>query len=175
MGAKSWDGRKYLRNEILQLLAFFFLFLCASCARHQEDPLIAQMQMRNMQTRTFVGETPKRVSKEVIAVLQDEGFMIKNISSDLGLITAERNINIEKFSSKFWAYIFSGKQASWKKHSLIEMTTNVIEEEGKTKIRVNYLIRIFDNLGHVIDIKQVDHEEPYIDFFTKIQNGLLKH
>ena len=127
-----------------------------------------------MQTRTYVGHDGRSVSNEVIQILQDEGYMVKNVSTDIGLITAELDTNIEKFGSKFWAVIFSGRNARWKKHSVIEMTANITEAESQSKIRVNYLVRVFDNLGRVIDVHQVLEDEIYIDFFNRIQRGLLK-
>lgn len=126
-----------------------------------------------MQTKTFVGYDAKTVTKEIISVLQDEGFMLKNLSGDLGVITAERDSNIEKFGSKFWAYVFSGKRARWKKQSVIEVTMNITEEQGKTKVRINYLVRILDNLGRLVDVHQVYDEPIYTDFFNKVQRGLL--
>lgn len=126
-----------------------------------------------MQTRTFVNHDAKAVMKEVISVLQDEGFMLKNVSGELGILTAERDANIEKFSSKFWAYIFSGKRARWKKQSVLEITTNVTEDKAKTRVRINFLLRILDNLGRVVDIQQIYDEEVYNDFFNKVQKGLL--
>jgi len=126
-----------------------------------------------MQTRTYVGSNSKEVAKELLAILQDEGFMVKNVNAELGLITAERDSDIEKFRSKFWAHVFSGKQATWKKHSLVEITSNITEDKGNTKIRVNLMIRVFDNLGRVIDVHQVLDEKVYIDFFNKVQRGLV--
>ncbi len=109
----------------------------------------------------------------MLAVLQDEGYMVKNVSGDLGLVTAERNTHIEKFGSKFWAYVFSGKRARWKKHSLIEITSNVTEDHANTKLRINFLVRVYDNLGRVVDVHQILDEEPYTEFFNKVQKGLL--
>lgn len=126
-----------------------------------------------MQTHTFVGHNAKTVLKEIISVLQDEGFMVKNINGEIGVLTAERDTNIEKFSSKFWAYIFSGKTARWKKQSVVELTTNITEEGEKTRVRINFLVRVFDNLGRVVDVHQVFEEEAYMDFFNKVQKGLL--
>lgn len=151
----------------------FMLFLLASCAR-QEDPLVAQIRLRKMQSRTYVGHNAKGLIKEVMAILQDEGYMVKNVSTDIGLITAECDTNIEKFSSKFWAYLFSGRKARWKKHSVVELTANITEEENQSKIRVNYLVRVFDNRGRVVDVHQVLEDEVYLAFFNKIQRGLLK-
>ncbi len=133
------------------------------------------MRLRKMQTRTYVGTTARSVAKELLAILQDEGFMVKNVNAELGLITAERDSNIEKFASKFWAYVFSGKQATWKKHSLVEITSNITEEKGNTKVRINLLLRVFDNFGRIVDVEQVLEEEAYVDFFNKVQRGLVSN
>lgn len=138
----------------------------------QPDPKVVQMQKRIMQTRTYVNCDAKKVMKEVLAVLQDEGYMVKNISHDLGVITAERNFNIEKFGSKFWAYITPGK-SRWKKHTVIELTTHISEKENRVDLRVNFLVRIFDNYGRVVDVYPVLEERAYKDFFNKMQAGIL--
>jgi hypothetical protein len=155
------------------IISFLLLFCFSSCSRKAEDPVIAKLQRRNMQTKTFVGYDAKKVTKEVIALLQDEGYMIKNMSNDLGLITAERDVQIEKTSEKFWAYIFSGKRARWKKHSLVEMTANVTEERGNTKVRINFVVRIFDNFGRIVEVHPLLEEESYKDFFAKVHASLL--
>jgi len=159
----------------LRYLICFLLLLLSSCARQAEDPTIAQMRVRKMQSRTFVSHGAKEVIREMVAVLQDEGYIVKNISHDVGVLTAECDTQIEKFSSKFWAYLLSGKRARWKKHSLVEMTSNISEEAGGTKLRVNFHVRVFNNLGHVVDVHQVLDEKPYVDFFNKVQKGLLSH
>jgi hypothetical protein len=156
----------------LRYLALITLILFSSCAR-TVDPDVAQLHMRHLQTHTYVGYDAKTVTKEIIGSLQDEGYMIKNASHDIGLLTAEKDINIEKFSSKFFAYLFSGRKARWKKHSQLELTTNITEKGEKTKVRVNFLVRIFDNKGRIVDVKQVLDEEIYEAFFTKLQKGLL--
>lgn len=165
--------RNDLWTDPVRLLALFFLLLLSSCGRQMEDPVVAQMRVRAMQTRTFVGHDAKIVTKEMLAVLQDQGYMVKSVSNDLGVVTAELDTNIESFSSKFWAYIFSGKGARWKKHSVVEITTNISEDKGNTKIRINYLVRVFDNLGRVVDVHQILDDEAYLDFFNKIQKGLI--
>lgn len=126
-----------------------------------------------MQTRTYVGYSPKKVLKEALAILQDEGYMIKSVNAELGIITAELSTNIEKFVSKFFAYLFSGKRARWKKQSVLELTMNVTEEKDKTKLRMNFQLQLLDNLGRVLDIHPILEEKVYEDFFSRIQKGLL--
>lgn len=131
------------------------------------------MKLRKMQSRTYLGCDSRVIAKEVIQLLQDEGYMVKNVNTDIGLITAELNTNIETFGSKFWAVVFRGKRARWKKHSVVEITANISEGSNQSKIRVNYLLRIYDNLGRVVDVHQILDDEVYDDFFDRIQKGLL--
>ena len=154
-------------------LILLILIALTSCGRHAEDSIVAQMRVRNMQSRTFAFQDSKKVSKEVIAILQDQGYMVKSVSHELGVITAELDTNIERFSSKFWAYLFSGKNARWKKHSVVEITSNITEDQGRTKVRINLLVRVFDNLGRVVNVHQILDEQAYIDFFNQLQRGLL--
>lgn len=159
--------------RVINSFVLCLILLLFGCGRRGEDSYVAQARVRAMQTKTFVGYTSQQVTKEIIAVLQDEGYMIKNVSHDLGLLTAERDTSVEKFSKKFFALVFRGKQARWKKHSLIEMTTNVSETDGKTKARINFLVRVYDNLGRVVDVHQLLEEGPYADFFNRVQKGLF--
>jgi len=148
------------------------LLLLTSCARI-EDPDIVQLRRRATQTHTYIGHSPKAVMQEVIAVLQDSGYIIKNVSPELGVITAEFDHDIEKFSSKFWSTVFSGRDARWKKHATFEMNSMLIEEEGRVRLRVNFLVREFDNTGRLLKIDPIEDEEAYQLFFAKVQKGLL--
>ncbi len=174
MGTRPRGPRNYLRDDILRYLTLLLLcFLFSTGCSRYEDPAVAQARVRNMQTRTFVGAELTAVMKQTIATFQDEGFMVKHANTDVGLITAELDTNIERLSSKFWAHIFSGRQARWRKHSVIEITSNITEEVGKTKLRINLLVRVFDNLGRVVDVHSVEDEKVYADFFSKVQRGLV--
>lgn len=160
------------------MIRYFFiliLLLICSCSHSNDDPLVAQMHMRNMQTRVYVNSSTKTVVKEIINLLQDEGYIVKNVNMELGLVSAERNMDIEKFSSKFWAYIFSGKNASWKKYSIVEMTTNISEHHNQSKVRVNFLLKIYDNHGRQQEVHPINDEVHYQKFFSKLQRGLLSH
>lgn len=150
-----------------------FLLLLAACTRQVEDPAVAQAKIRQIQTRSFVGCESKSVMKGMVAILQDQGYSVKNVNSEIGILTAERNIDVERFSSKFFAVLFSGSKARWKKHSLVELTSNLSDQEGRTQVRITFLVRVFDNLGRVVEVKQVLEEEQYAAFFAELQKGLL--
>ena len=56
------------------------------------------------------------VLKAVANVLQDEGYIITNAESELGLITAEKEASIEDGTEKFFAILFAGANAATKRH-----------------------------------------------------------
>lgn len=55
-------------------------------------PRKTALEIREMQTRTFETTDTKMVMKAVLNVLQDEGYIVKNANIDLGLITADKQV-----------------------------------------------------------------------------------
>jgi hypothetical protein len=113
------------------------------------------------------------VMKAVLNVLQDDGYIVKNAVPDLGLLTAEKHVDIENKASSFWAKIWQGKNARWKKSSIIECTANISEFGEQTRVRVNFQVRVLDNLGNYLEIHQVDEQEFYQTFFSKVDKGIF--
>ena len=70
-----------------------FLFIVAlalvagGCASNAKPPK-TQLETRELQTRTFDTKDEKLVMKAMLNVLQDDGYVVKNAVTDLGLITA---------------------------------------------------------------------------------------
>jgi hypothetical protein len=54
-----------------------------------------QLEIREIQTRSYDTPDTKMVMKAVLNVLQDEGYNIKNAETELGLLTASKEIDIE--------------------------------------------------------------------------------
>ncbi|MCI0382699.1 MAG: hypothetical protein L0207_06610 [Chlamydiae bacterium] len=154
-------------------LTILFIVFFASCSKDPGDTLVSQMQLRTLQTRTYVGQDLKSVIKGIIHVLQDDGYIVKNINLDLGILTAERDFDIEKFSSVFFAYLFSGSNARWKKHTIIEMTSNVSDVQNQITVRTNFQVKIFENTGRVLEVYPVRDEKFYQTFFDKVQASLI--
>lgn len=151
---------------------FLLLLFCFGCAKNP-DPHLVQLQMRSMQTRSYAHQTVKGIIKEIVNVLQDEGYIVRNINPELGVLTAEKSVDIEKFSSVFWAYIFSGRQGSWKKQSIVEMTTNISQFQDVVRVRTTFQLKILDNFGRVVKIHPIAEEKYYQAFFDKVQKGVL--
>ncbi len=137
------------------------------------SPEMTQMQIREIQTKVCETKEVKAVLKEMINVLQDDGFIVKNVSSDLGLLSAEQDISLERSSDIFFHMFLEGDRARWKKHSLIEVSANVSEFGEKTRVRANFQVKTFDNFGQLVEVYPVVDGKYYQKFFSKIDKGLF--
>ena len=102
-----------------QIYIIFILvsFLCTNCA---SIPKIGktQLQIRAIQTRTYEVYESELVLKVMLNVLQDDGFIVKTAVPKFGLLTATKEIDIEKMSDSMLVYFFGYANARWKKTPL---------------------------------------------------------
>jgi ribosomal protein S8 len=155
---------------VLSIIMNIFVFGCATTGVTPEK---TQLQIREFQTRTYETNDTKMIMKAMLNVLQDEGFIVKNAVMDLGLLSAEKTIDIESKGEAFLSVLFLGAQATWKKASLIECTANVSEYGNQSRVRVNFQVKVLDNKGGIIEVKQIEEEKYYQDFFSKVDKGIF--
>ena len=160
--------RKFCYCVLLVVNMFAF-----GCATTEVTPQKTQLQMREFQTRTYEISDSKVVMKAMLNVLQDDGFIVKNAVLELGLLSAEKAVDVESKSEAFWAKFWSGHYATYKKESLIECTGNVSEYGKQTRVRINFQLKIIDNKGGVMDVQQIEDEKYYQDFFSKVDKGIF--
>ena len=148
------------------------LFITA-CATPGLTPQKTQLQIREFQTRIYDTNDTRMVMKVLLNVLQDDGFIVKNAVPELGLLTATKEVDIENKGEAFLSVLFMGYQATWKKSSIIEATVNVSEFSNKTRVRTNFQLKILNNKGDVMEVKQIEEEKYYQDFFSKVDKGIF--
>ena len=146
-----------------------------SCQTYNPNPQTekTQLQIREFQTRTFDVDNELMVMKAVASVLLDEGFIIKDAETDLGIISATKELDIESGSEKFFSILFFGANARWAKNSVIESTVNVSGFGKQVKVRVIFQVKSMNNMGEVMLVQQVDDEQYYQDFFSKVDKGIF--
>lgn len=159
--------------HILSYLSLGCCVLLSGCAFWQlSDPPMTQLQIREVQTRELDTTDTKLVMKSMMNVLQDEGFIIKNAVMDIGLLSAEKHVDIEdKFVSAFSLY--SNPHASWKKQKILEASANLSEFGEKTRVRINFQVKILDNFGRLCSVWSIQDSEYYRDFFNKVRAGVF--
>ncbi len=150
------------------------LALLAGCAVEGPRPPRTQLQKRQMQTRIFEVASEKLVMKAMINVLQDEGFMIELANLELGVLKAEKEVSVEDPNERLFAVLFAGNNARWKKNQKIECTANVSRYGKKRiKVRVVFFSKILDNYGGVMEIRHIDSQRFYQDFFAKVDKSIF--
>lgn len=154
---------------------------------HQQAPVapITQLQTREFQTREFDTNNTKLILKAMINVLQDDGFVIKNADSELGLLFATKEINIAKTGStnsqEFWNQVFESMskrqkqepKQTYNKIKIVEASINVSELGRRSKVRANFQAKILDNLGNAVDVYPVEDQKYYQDFFMKVDKSIF--
>ena len=157
----------------LWILLPVLIISISGCATTGVTPQKTQLQIRQFQTRIYQTNDSKMVMKAMLNVLQDDGFIVKNAVLDLGLLSAEKTVDIENKGEAFLATFFAGAQARWKKASIIECTANITEFGKTTKVRVNFQLKMLDNKGGILKIEQITDEKYYQDFFAKVDKGIF--
>lgn len=173
------------------LLALLFLAVfVSSCTvvsyQQQQVPEKTQLQVREYQTRTFDTNDTKLIMKAVLNVLQDDGFVVKNAVTDLGLLTASKEIDLtrsKKSGNDFnWADFFESmsqnrsnknQPQTFSKLKTIEVSVNVSEYGRQSKVRANFQAKILDNNGNTVESYQVEDMKFYQDFFSKVDKGIF--
>lgn len=136
-------------------------------------PQVTQLQIREFQTRVFEHVDQKSVLKAMLNVLQDEGFIIKQGNLDLGLLYAEKQVDVENKTEAVLAVLFLGANARWKKNSMFECSINVSEFGDGARVRANFQLRLLDNQGQLIRIEEVNDPKFYQEFFAKVDKAIF--
>lgn len=153
-------------------LAFvLFLALIAACA--SQKPPVSQLQTRQFQTRAFDGVDVKTTMKAMMNVLQDDGYIIGQGSLDLGLLSAQKQVDVESKGEAFWAVFWAGGNARYKKNSVIECSVNVSDFGQASRVRANFQVRLLNNKGEVMRVEPVLDEAFYRDFFSKVDKAIF--
>jgi len=154
--------------------AFLSLTSCSS-SYHNHQPDRSPLQVREVQTRTFEESDTKSVMKAMINVLQDEGYIVKNAVLDLGLLTAEKSIEVEDTGGGMVLIsMFRGGETNSSKLAVMEVSANVSEYgEETTKVRLNFQRKTYDTKGCVMDVNQIMDDVQYQIFFAKVSKGIF--
>ncbi len=145
--------------------------LLTACNR--PNVAMTQLQIRQMQTRSYAINDPKRALKAVLNVLQDEAYIPRQADLDLGYIHAVKEVDVTKGNEAFWAKFWHGRNARWRKNSILDCAANVTEVKGGMRVRVNFQVKIMNNKGEVITVQAIEDPAFYQSFLQKVDKGVF--
>lgn len=134
------------------------------------EPEKTQLEIREIQTRTFDTPDSKMVLKTMLNVLQDDGFIVTEGNADLGLLSATKELDVQTEGAVFWGTFFN---LAWDKNAIVEATANVSEFGKQTRVRVNFQQKVYDSTGGVSTVDQITDPKFYQEFFVKVDKGLF--
>ncbi|MDM8557967.1 hypothetical protein [Candidatus Parabeggiatoa sp. HSG14] len=92
-----------MKKTWLILLPFIILMLGACVNVQETKPQKTQLEIRQLQTRSYDTKDVKMVMKAVMHALQDDNFIIQQANVELGLLTAQKEVDlIEKPTDFSW-------------------------------------------------------------------------
>ncbi|MEN9281320.1 MAG: hypothetical protein RL594_255 [Bacteroidota bacterium] len=181
--------------KTLSLLGISLTVVLSSCTiinrLPQVQPPQTQLQTREFQTREFDTNDVKLVMKAMLNVLQDDGFVVKNAVVDLGLLTANKEIQLNArptASDSYWTEAFgallTGRNTQgsrnqqqqdhrYSKFKNIEVSINVSELGRRTRVRANFQAKVLDNTGNPVEVYVINDPKFYQDFFAKVDKGIF--
>lgn len=92
---------------------------------------------------------------------------------DLGFLSAEESIDVENHAEFGWEKFWWGKQATYKKAFIIERTANISEFGKQMRVLINFQGKVLDNKGGMVEVKQIEDEKYYHDFFSKVDKRIF--
>jgi hypothetical protein len=183
------ENQTVQNNSLLFLALIGIVSMISACTIvntfQPPDAPKTQLQTRQVQTREFDTNNVKLIMKAVINVLQDDGFIVKNAQLDLGLLTAQKEIDLSQSrgnSNDFWSEFFKGidrnrsrnsTDLTYSKIKIVESSVNISEFGKQTKVRANFQVKVLDNLGNPKEVYQVEDAKFYQDFFVKVDKGVF--
>jgi len=132
-----------------------------------------QLEIRQMQARTYETDDATMVVKAMLNVLQDDDYIIEQVNMDLGFFNASKEANAEDKLEKAWDTFWWGGMATYKKNSIIDCTANVSQHGDTVRVRANFRIKFMNNRGGVEYVGQIDDPEYYQKFFSKVDKGIF--
>jgi hypothetical protein len=178
-----------MRSARLALLLLAAVACAGGCATGV-PPAKTQLEVREFQTRTFDTADSKLVLKAMFNVLQDDGYVVKNAVTELGLITAAKEIDLAPGQSGTTGDIFGGMGGvviggrggivigpqggtpAFRKTEVRDFTGNVSEFGQQTKVRISFQRKVLDNRGQVVEVQPIEDPTFYQDFFSRMDKSL---
>lgn len=151
-----------------RILSTTVLALLAGCGHQKDVAPKTQLEIRQIQSKSFETGQKNEVMNAVVEAFQDQGFMVKNAVPDIGLVVAQKEEDVQDGADAFFSVMAYGSQARFRKNAIIEATANVKALERESRVRVTFQHKVMDNQGGTV-------EDPalYQEFFNKVGKSLF--
>jgi hypothetical protein len=145
----------------------------SGCVGMNQQQQQSQLQVREYQTQAFDTTDQTKVMKALIGALQDDGFTISQANDQLGLLSAQKEVNVRDEGAAFLATLLAGNDATYQNNAIMEATANVSAFGKQTRVRLNVVEKVMDNKGGVMNVAPVADPKFYQTFFETVSKSLF--
>jgi len=143
-----------------------------------KKPQLTQLQTRKLQTREYDSTDTNSILRVALAVIQDDGFVLRQSDADVGLLTASKNLhekNIDDSGTAFLKGFMGIGGVSSQKFSTVEVSVTVTPFGEKTRVRLSARLSSaeYGTGGSKINYEAVTEPKFYQTFFAKLEKGLF--
>lgn len=169
--------RQDIKKNILLVVSLISISLiiggCTNNLKPPELKKMTQLEWRNLQTKNFDTKDPISVMKALIASLQDEGFIIESTNTELGLISATKEITETDKNDKAFQEFWIGKATGYQTSKKITASCTVTTIGKETRVRVNLSAKGMTESGGALWSQPIDNPKTYQNIFSKIDKSIF--
>ncbi len=167
------------------LVPFLPALLLGGCATVERSALpmpASALQARQAQTRTIEGVESGVVLKAALSALQDEGFVIRQVNAELGLLTAVKEWRSRKqpglSRTVKWLAALPTYGASLlvptgkTEFTTVEANVNVMAEADETRVRISLVSKVTDGQGRLCSVMPVEDADVYQGLLARLDKAV---
>lgn len=161
------------------LVSTFLFALClgllSGCIRQPPKPVRSTLQIRELQTREFQTDDTTIVMRAVLNAIQDDGFIVKNAESQLGLLTASKEVDLAPNNGwdGFLRNALSDDGDRWAKTQSTEANATIAPFGGRVRVRITFQDKVIDNRGGTLEVREIEDPLFYQNFFARIEHSIF--
>lgn len=142
-----------------------------------KKPEMTQLQKRKLQTREYEAVEKTRVLEVAVQVLQDDGFVISNANTELGLLSASKDLHkreVDDTGTAFVKGMFSMGYSNISSDEFSAFETNLTVTQFGEKVRARMAARLSrTSTNGKMQYEQVMDAKFYQEFFTQLEKGIF--
>ena len=142
-----------------------------------KKPEMTQLQKRKLQTREYESVKKTRVLEVAVQVLQDDGFVISNANTELGLLSASKDLHnreVDDAGTAFVKGMFTMGYSNISTDEFSAFETNPTVTQFGERVRARMAARLSrTSTGGKIQYEQVTDAKFYQEFFTQLEKGIF--
>ena len=152
---------------------------CATMRPIPDPTPLSQLQVRAIQSRAYSVRDPNAVLKVLVAVLQDDGFIVRYANTRLGLLDASKmvaapgNTHTSTLLDRIGSDIGGGTFAN----ASVEAMANVSPSNDGVTVRISFQRKLTDSsyggTSEAPTLVPVVDQTTYQEFFAKVDKGLF--